>query len=378
MIPQADANSLAALRGTIDEIDRQIVSLLTRRSVQIKEVVALKKKHGLPALHPAREEDLISDRRGQAVMGGLDPDYVEELFRCILRESRKKQTLHISRKGIRPGAVVLLVGGAGSMGRYFQKWFSNAGYHVRSMDRNDWSEIDTLCNGVDLALISVPIDATVPVIERIAPHLHSDCVLADLTSIKTAPMTAMMAAHSGPVIGLHPLFGPTTSTMDKQIVAVTPGRRGSDCRWVVDQLAAWGAVPVETSAKEHDEIMAIVQSLRHFATFSFGRFLHGKQMDLQRSLEFSSPIYRLELGMVGRLFAQDAGLYAEIIFASPERLNLLKEYISSLSENMGMIEKGDKAAFKSQFEKIAEWFGPFSEQAMRESSFLIDKLIERF
>jgi len=191
-------------------------------------------------------------------------------------------------------------------------------------------------------------------------------------------MAVMLATHPGPVVGLHPLFGPTTSTMDKQIVAVTPGRRPSDCQWVVDQLAAWGAVPVETSAEEHDEIMAIVQSLRHFATFSFGRFLHGRQADLQRSLEFSSPIYRLELGMVGRLFAQDSGLYAEIIFASSQRLALLKEYISSLSENLEMIEKGDKAAFKSQFEKIAEWFGPFSEQAMRESSFLIDKLIERF
>jgi len=27
---------------------------------------------------------------------------------------------------------------------------------------------------------------------------------------------------------------------------------------------------------------------------------------------------------------------------------------------------------------VAQWFGPFSDQAMRESTFLIDKLIERF
>jgi chorismate mutase/prephenate dehydrogenase len=378
MMSQADENTLAALRGNIDEIDRQIVSLLTQRNTQVKKVVALKKKHRLPALHPAREEDLISDRRGQAIAGGLDPDYVEELFRCILRESRKKQTVQISRKGIRPGATVLLVGASGGMGRYFRKWLSNAGYNVRGMGRNDWNDIENLCDGIDLAIISVPIDTTVPVIKRIAPHLPPDCILADLTSIKTKPMAAMLEAHPGPVIGLHPLFGPTTSTMDKQIVAMAPGRRSSDCQWVMDQFAAWGAVLVETSPEEHDEIMAIVQSLRHFATFSFGRFLYSKQTNLQRSLEFSSPIYRLELGMVGRLFAQDAGLYAEIIFASSQRLNLLKEYISSLSEDLEMLAKGDKAAFKSQFKKIAKWFGPFSEQAMRESSFLIDKLIERF
>jgi chorismate mutase / prephenate dehydrogenase len=37
-----------------------------------------------------------------------------------------------------------------------------------------------------------------------------------------------------------------------------------------------------------------------------------------------------------------------------------------------------KEKFISEFKTIAQWFGPFGEQAMRESSFLIDKLIERF
>jgi len=43
-----------------------------------------------------------------------------------------------------------------------------------------------------------------------------------------------------------------------------------------------------------------------------------------------------------------------------------------------MLENVDKVGFIEEFNRIAEWFDPFSEQAMRESSFLIDKLIERF
>ena len=82
--------------------------------------------------------------------------------------------------------------------------------------------------------------------------------------------------------------------------------------------------------------------------------------------------------MVGRLFAQDPSLYAEIIFASPERCTLLEEYLDSLSTNYEMVKNGDKKAFLTEFNKVADWFGPFSEQAMRESSYLIDKLIERF
>lgn len=377
-VPVAGADSLAALRGNIDTIDRQIVSLLAKRQREVNAVLALKKAHNLAVYHPAREENLISDRRARGTEAGLDPDYIEELFRCIIHQSRVEQTAGIAEKATRPGATVLIMGGSGGMGNYFTRYFSEAGYRVRSMGRNDWPNVAMLCKGIDLAVISVPIDVTVSVIEKIAPFLPPGCILTDLTSIKAPPMAAMLSAHPGPVVGLHPLFGPTTSTMDKQIVAVTPGRDKEACQWLIDQFSLWGGILVQTTPEEHDEIMAIVQALRHFATFAFGKFLWQRRLDLARSLEFSSPIYRLELGMVGRLFAQDAALYAEIIFASRERIELLKSYVASLADNLELLEKGSKDTFNREFAEIAEWFGSFSEQALRESTFLIDKLIERF
>jgi chorismate mutase/prephenate dehydrogenase len=371
-------SKLERLRAEIDAIDLKVVDLLEKRLEQVKKVMALKQAHQLPVYHPAREEDLIYARRRQAKDVGLEPDYIEELYRIILRQSRVAQTGHMARTGIRPGAKVLIVGGYGEMGRYFEKWFAGAGYEVRLMGRNDWPEAGALCDGIDLAIVTVPIADTADIIRRIAPRLPSSAVLTDLTSIKKIPVDAMLAAHQGPVLGLHPLFGPTTSTLDKQIIVATPGRDSDSCQWVIDQLSAWGAVIVTSDPQEHDEVMAIVQSLRHFATFAFGRFLARKNIPLARTLEFSSPIYRLELGMVGRLFAQDPSLYAEIIFASPERRTLLKEYITMLNDSVDMLDTGDKSVFIAEFEKISQWFGPFGEQAMRESSFLIDKLIERF
>jgi chorismate mutase/prephenate dehydrogenase len=264
------------------------------------------------------------------------------------------------------------------MGNYFHHWFSDSGYSVRILDKDNWASVDRLCEGIALALICVPIEITPGVIAKLGPHLPSQCVLADITSIKQASLEAMLQHHQGPVIGLHPLFGPTTATLDKQLIIATPGRDKASCRWLKDQFAAWGTIVVQCDAREHDEIMSIVQSLRHFATFAFGQFLRRRQIDLARTLEFSSPIYRLELGMVGRLFAQNPSLYAEIIFASSERRELLKDYVASIMENLAMLENGDKDAFSEEFRKIAEWFGPFGDQALRESSFLIDKLIERF
>jgi len=369
---------LERLRLQLDAIDQKIVSLLAGRQAEVERVVQLKKAHNIPVYHPAREENLISHRRIQGSKAGLNPDYVEEIYRRILRQSRVEQTAQMARKGVRAGAVVLLIGGLGSMGQYFYQWFSNAGYQVRILDCQDWPNADHLCRDVELAIISVPIEVTVSVAKKIAPHLPPNCILADITSIKKIPLDAMLEAYQGPVIGLHPLFGPTTSTMDKQIIVVTPGRDITGCQWLIDQFSAWGSIILRVDAEEHDKIMSIVQTVRHFATFAFGQFLRRKQIDLSRTLEFSSPIYRLELGMVGRLFAQDPSLYAEIIFASPERCALLMEYLESMSTNIEMVNNGDKEAFLTEFKKIADWFGPFSEQAMRESSYLIDKLIERF
>ena len=66
------------------------------------------------------------------------------------------------------------------------------------------------------------------------------------------------------------------------------------------------------------------------------------------------------------------------MFATPERLDLLKDYLKSLHENLDLIERGDNAEFVARFRKVAEWFGPFSEQALRESTFLVEKLTHRF
>jgi chorismate mutase / prephenate dehydrogenase len=369
---------LDELRGQIDRLDGELIELLARRGRIVEQIARFKQEHELPTFHPAREENLISARRETAGRAGVDPDYIEDLYRTVLRHSRMGQLHTLGRRSVRPGAKVLIVGGQGSMGQFFARWFRQSDYEVRILDREDWPKVKALAEAVDLCVLAVPIDLTPAVAGQISSYLPRGCVLADITSLKSEPLAAMLRAYEGPVVGLHPLFGPLTVTMDKQIVVVSPGRQPEACQWLIEQLTVWGNVLVETSAEEHDEIMGIVQALRHFATFAFGQFLHSKRVPIARTLELSSPIYRLELAMVGRLFAQDPGLYAEIVFATPERLKLLKDYLVCLDQNRGLIERGDKAEFVAEFRKVAEWFGPFSEQALRESTFLIEKLVHRF
>ncbi len=370
--------TLESLRREIDDLDQQVVELLARRAAKVQEVVALKRAAHLPVYHPAREENLISQRREQAVRAGLDPDFIEELYRCIMRQSRVRQTAHVAKTGVRPGAAVVIVGGRGRMGAYFARWFTESGYEVRVLETGDWGEVHRLCAGAALALVTVPIERTVEVIHRLAPALPRACVLADLTSLKVAPVKAMLEAHPGPVVGLHPLFGPSSTSMDQQVVVATPGRDPDACEWVLDQLADWGNIVLPITPEEHDELMDLVQGVRHFATFAFGKFLADRNVNLTRTLEFSSPIYRLELGMIGRLFAQDGAMYGSIICASPERRALLREYVDFLRRSAELLEREGPAGFEREFRRVAEWFGPFCGQALRESSFLIEKLVERF
>lgn len=369
---------LEKAREEIDRIDSGILELLAKRLEIVDRVGKVKRESGIPVYHPAREENLITGRRAEAQKLGLDPALVEDLFRAILRGSRITQSETMKGRSVKPGAAVVIVGGRGQMGKSLAEWFTAASYDVRVLDRGDWDNAEELCRDAALALLSVPIEITGEIAGKVAPLLSPTCILADITSVKRGPMEAMLNAHPGPVLGLHPMFGPGTHALDKQIVIVTPGREDDDSRWVVDQLASWGAVIVNSTAEEHDRVMDVVQALRHFATFAFGQFLCAAGVDLARTLEFSSPIYRLELGMVGRLFAQDPDLYSKIIFSTPERRQLLLRYVESLKGNAEMLESGDEGAFLEEFRRISAWFGPFSDQAIRESGYLIDKMIERF
>ncbi len=365
------------IREEIDSIDGQILALLARRKQQVEKVVALKKEHHMPVFHPAREADLISGLRQQAEQCGVEPDFIEELYRLILKNSRAGQARQVGFQASRPGGSVLIVGGNGQMGQLFSRLFRRSGYQVRVLEQDNWQDAAILCKNIDLALVCVTMEETRGVIEKLAPFLSENTILADLTSIKETPLSSMLNAHEGPVAGFHPLFGPDCDSLERQLICVTPGRLPEQWAWLSEQMELWGAVLVEAEAREHDRIMEFVQALRHFATFCFGRFLHKKQISIEKSLQFSSPIYRLELIMVGRLFAQSPDLYAQIIFASPERLALLKEFISTMNSHLELLDSCDTDSFIRQFNEVSQWFGSFGEQAMRESAFLINKLTER-
>lgn len=56
--------------------------------------------------------------------------------------------------------------------------------------------------------------------------------------------------------------------------------------------------------------------------------------------------------MVGRLFAQDPQLYADIIMSSENNLALIKRYYQRFGEAIALLESGDKQAFIDCFRRV--------------------------
>ena len=74
---------LENLRERIDAIDNTLITLLAERQEEVRRVVSLKKKHNVPVYHPAREENLISERRRRAQEMDLSPQFIEDIFRIL-------------------------------------------------------------------------------------------------------------------------------------------------------------------------------------------------------------------------------------------------------------------------------------------------------
>lgn len=352
------------LRDEIDQLDIQLVELLAKRQKVTTAVGAYKKQVGKPIYDPIREAELIAKRRELAASLDVSPDLIEDLLRRIMRESYQSQ--HNAYRCLNPDAKVLVVGGEGALGRRFVDMFQRSGYAVDIFDKNDWHRAEELVAGKQLILLSVPITLTEQVIERL-PELPENCVLADVTSLKFSPLQAMLNKHSGPVVGLHPMFGPDVPNFVKQVVVVCHGRDNQQYDWLLEQIKLWGAVIQVDDAQQHDKSMQLIQAMRHFTTYVYGKFLSKQNADLNQLLRLSSPIYRLELAMTGRLFAQNAELYADIIYGASKGQELANAFLHELQDAISDLEQNNKQEFKVKFAEVADWFGEKSSEFLLDS-----------
>ncbi len=364
------AVELNELRDQIDAVDKQMVELLARRLELVEKVGEVKSQHGLPIYAPDREAAILASRREEAAKQGVPPQLIEDILRRTMRESYASEK-DSGFKCLNPELrSVVIIGGNGQLGGLFGRMFKLSGYDVKILGSQDWDKADEMLQDAGLVVVTVPIHKTIGVIEKLN-NLPEDCILCDLTSIKSKPLKAMLAVHRGPVVGLHPMFGPDVPSLAKQVIVHCDGRGKDQYEWLLKQFSIWGASLCNIEAEEHDHGMTLIQALRHFTSFAYGYHLSKVKPNLAQLLQLSSPIYRLELAMVGRLFGQDPNLYGDIILSSDENIEMIQRFQNSFAEAVSLIESRDKAGFVENFEQVSQWFGDYSQQFMQESQNLL-------
>ncbi len=370
------AVELEKIREEINDTDRELVRLLKKRFDLVSKATVSKKDYGEQVYSRERETYVVTSAEKYAQENGLPSGLLSDVMKRLLRESYKicSATDFSYPKTLREDGDIVIVGGNGGMGRIFSRYFEASGYRVFSFGHRGWDKAPQYLKNAKVVIVTVPIDVTVDVIKQLSPLLREDQILCDFTSVKAPIVEAMMKYHKGPVLGLHPMFGPDIKSLVKQVIVTVPERDEKASEFLVEQFRIWGAKIFKSGAQDHDRAMSIIQALRHFGTYSYGSFLKNLNPDLKRLIELSSPIYRMELMMVGRLFAQDPRLYADIIMASDANVDLIRNFVKSLAEDLKIVEDKNVDAFTENFIKIREYFGEFSDEAFKESGALLAKL----
>jgi prephenate dehydrogenase len=85
------APELRETRDLIDDVDRELLRLLARRSQLSRRAGRVKARAGEPIRDANREVALLGDRRRWAAEEGLDPAAVHDLFEAVLKLSREVQ-----------------------------------------------------------------------------------------------------------------------------------------------------------------------------------------------------------------------------------------------------------------------------------------------
>lgn len=372
-----DKGPLLELRGALDALDHELLALLVRRMDIVADIAASKRSHRVRIRDLARERRVLDDRCDRARELGLSPESIESVWRQLMLMSRERQAALRAEVplDVEPKTVAL-IGGEGGMGRSLNTLFSDLGHDVWSADLHTERRPAEAAAAADVVIIGVPIRETRAVIEQIGPLVRKDALLMDVTSIKIDPMEAMLLSTEASVVGTHPMFGPGVNTYQGQRVVICPGRGDAWLDWIRQMLTARGLVLTETTPAEHDSMMAIVQVLHHFKTQVLGMTLSRTGTPLEETLRFTSPAYLLEAYVTGRHFAQSPELYGPIEMLNPDSQRVVNEFRDAAADLAEILAAGDQEAFDQVFEDVRTFFGEFTEEALEQSGFLIDRLVE--
>ncbi len=273
-----------------------------------------------------------------------------------------------SPRGTRMG----IVGGHGEMGSLFSRFFGERGFSIEVADLDTPISNREVVEASEVVIFAVPLHRTVEIIRDLIPHTRPGQLIMDLTSLKVAPVREMLRSPAS-VVGLHPMFGGRISSFEGQTLVACPVRVDNE-RWDrFRKLFTQAGIHVkESTPEEHDRMMSIIQVLFHMTSMLTGRVLRDLGVDIAETMDYTSPSYRLEINLLGRMFAQSSALYSAITQMNPYTKDIISQLQRGLEKYEEWYDAEDLGAFMEDFSRSSRHLGEYCRRAYSESSALMD------
>jgi chorismate mutase/prephenate dehydrogenase len=357
--------ALDALRQQLAAIDREIVVLLSRRQRLASEIGHIKRAQGVATRNFSVEKDVIERARRLAQELGAPPALAEEVMGALIRASLELQERERRiAGGGGEGRRVLVIGGAGRMGRWLVRFLGSQGFRVEVADpfgvvegathRADWTDgaLDQ-----DLICVAAPLRESAGILDALAAH-RPPGVVFDVGSLKTplAPSLRRLAAAGVQVASMHPMFGPATELLAGRHVIFCDVGAPQATRALRALFESTMATAVDLDLEAHDRVIAYVLGLSHAVNIAFSAVLAQSGEAAPRLAEVSSTTFSAQLDIAGRVASENPHLYYEIQALNafgPGVLDALADTTRQMAER---VQRGDEAGFCALMEAGRSWF----------------------
>ena len=358
-------DELERLRAELDTVDGELIAAIGRRQALIAAIGEHKQASGRATRDFVREKEVIDAARQRAAAADVDPDLAEEIMTGLIRASLTVQeAARVAASGRGSGRRVLVIGGAGKMGRWFVRFFQSQQYHVTVADPAPCELADAAYPSwqdagldVDVIVVATELALSRRILEELVAAAPA-ALLFDIGSLKTPlrdPLAA--AARAGlNVTSLHPMFGPDTRLLSGRHMVFVDVGNASATAAARDLFAATMVEQVDMDLDEHDRLIAYVLGLSHALNIAFFTALAESGEAVPRLKQLSSTTFDAQLGVARDVARESPSLYFEIQHLNEFGLYPLAALSDAAERLLQCVRSGDAEAFSALMQNGSRYF----------------------
>ena len=199
----------------------------------------------------------------------------------------------------------------------------------------------------EMVINAVSLQYTVKVFEEVIPFLPEDCILSDITSVKT-PLRDFYLNSGRRFVSTHPMFGPTFANIKElqnqsAIIIAQSDEEGK--KFFRNFYGTLGIKIFEYTFIEHDQTIAYSLSIPFASTMVFAACM--------KQQEAPGTTFKKHLAIAKGLLSEDDYLLSEILF-SPYTFEQLESIGQKLEFLKNIIRSKDTGEMKNFLKELRE------------------------